>query len=55
MKKVLFAVAVIGLTFTIVPSLLIHLAGLSIEENKQFMLVGTVIWFVSAPWLVKSK
>ena len=55
MKKALFIVAITGLALTIVPSLLIHLAGVSLEDNKQIMLVGTIIWFVSIPWLVKGK
>ncbi len=55
MKKALFIAAITGLVLTIVPSLLIHLAGVSLEENKQFMLVGTIIWFVFIPWLVKGR
>ena len=55
MNTLLKIAALIGLLLTIVPGFLVHFLDVSIADNKQMMLLGTIIWFVSAPILLKSK
>lgn len=55
MNKLIRMVAALGLALTIVPGLLIHFGNVSIDVNKQLMLAGTIIWFFSAPLLMKKN
>lgn len=56
MKKLLPIVSIIGLAFVVVPACL-YLGGLTDKpQMKMLMLVGTVLWFVSAPlWMGKGE
>lgn len=55
MKKLLPAISFAGLALIIVPACL-YLAGFTDKpQMKTLMLVGTVLWFVSAPlWMGKT-
>ncbi len=55
MKVVLRIISVIGLLLTIIPSILVFTGTLEINQHKVLMLIGTVIWFSTAPfWLGKQ-
>ena len=56
MKKLLPVVSFAALALVIVPACL-YLAGLTEKPQMQtLMLVGTVLWFVSAPlWMGKNE
>jgi hypothetical protein len=45
MKIAIKVITSIGLLLTILPSIGVFYEVLSPEENKQFMLVGTILWF----------
>ncbi|MDZ7319409.1 MAG: hypothetical protein ONB11_09665 [candidate division KSB1 bacterium] len=45
-----------GLLLTLVPSMLVFAGSITFQAHKQLMLMGTVLWFVTAPfWLGKQK
>lgn len=56
MKKLLPIISAISLALVIVPACL-YLAGSTDKSHMQtLMLVGTVLWFVTAPiWMGKSR
>ncbi len=56
MKKLLPAISFAGLALVIVPACL-YLAGFTDKPQMQtLMLIGTVLWFVSAPlWIGKAE
>ena len=56
MKKLLPAISFAGLALVIVPACL-YLAGFTDKPlMKTLMLIGTVLWFVSAPlWIGKAE
>ena len=45
MKIAIKIITSIGLLLTIFPSLGVFYEVLSQEENKNFMLIGTILWF----------
>ncbi|MDZ7331274.1 MAG: hypothetical protein ONB31_04810 [candidate division KSB1 bacterium] len=56
MKTILIILSFIGLALTLFPSLLVFLAAISFRFHLSLMLLGTVIWFSTAPfWLKKSE
>ena len=56
MKKLIPIVSVLGLVLVIIPACL-YLAGVMDKpQMKTLMLIGTVLWFVSAPlWIGRNK
>ena len=56
MKYVYQIIAATGLLMTLIPSL-IHFFGTLPEENmKNYILIGTFLWFAGAiPWLGRKK
>ena len=56
MKKLLPAISATGLALIIVPACL-YLAGFTDKpQMNTLMLVGTVLWFLSAPlWIGKTE
>ena len=55
MKTVLKLVSLIGLLATIVPSFLVFADIITLDTNKLLMIVGTLLWFISAPlWMDKK-
>jgi hypothetical protein len=49
-------ISVIGLLLTIVPAFLVFSGTMTIELHYTLMLVGTVLWFGSAPfWMLKKS
>ena len=56
MTTILKIVSLIGLLLTIVPAFLVFSGSLQIEQHYTLMLIGTVVWFLSAPfWMLKKK
>ena len=53
MKKLLKPAALIGLALTVIPPLLLFFGVMkSLEQVKQIMLGGMILWFITAiPWL----
>jgi hypothetical protein len=45
MKILLKLVSMAGLMLTIIPSIGVFYEVISPEENKYFMLIGTLLWF----------
>ena len=56
MKYFYIILAVVGLCLTLVPSLLLFFDAMEPEQMKNYMLIGTLLWFSGAiPWLGKKK
>ena len=55
MKLVLKVVSITALVLTILPSLLVYLGVISLDNNKLLMLLGTLLWFLSAPFWMNKK
>ncbi|MBN1507087.1 MAG: hypothetical protein JW955_09590 [Sedimentisphaerales bacterium] len=55
MKPILKVVSLVGLAFTIVPSLLVFSAAITKQTHFRLMVVGLVLWFATAPFWMKSK
>jgi hypothetical protein len=56
MKIVLKLVSFIGLSLTIAPSLLVYFGTIDIALHKTLMLIGTLLWFFTAPfWLGRQQ
>lgn len=54
MRSLLKILSYIGLGLTLIPSVLVFSGNISIDVSKTLMLLGTVIWFLSAPsWMNK--
>ncbi len=48
-------VALTGLGFTIIPSLLVFTDHISFEMHTNLMIVGMILWFVASPFWMKEK
>jgi hypothetical protein len=56
MKTLLRLISVAGLALTVVPALLVFARVIAWETHAALMLVGTVLWFASAPfWMRQTK
>ncbi|MCA9731838.1 MAG: hypothetical protein H6696_06620 [Deferribacteres bacterium] len=56
MKAVIKLISYVGLILTIVPSLLVFSGTITLDMCKWLMLLGTIIWFVSAPtWMNQTS
>lgn len=56
MKKLLPAISYIGLALVVVPACLYVAGTIGKPEVKTLLLVGTLLWFLSAPlWIDKKK
>lgn len=56
MKILLKIISFIGLGLTLIPSILLFSGQINADTCKLLMLVGTVLWFVTAPfWMNESK
>jgi hypothetical protein len=54
-RTFLIIVSFIGLMMTIVPSFLVFSQRMSLDQNKNLMAVGTLLWFITAPFWMKKK
>ena len=55
MKNVLKIISLAGLALTIFPSMLVFKQVIDLKLHYNLMIVGMVLWFVSAPLWMKSK
>ena len=56
MTLLLKILSVIGLLLTIVPAFLVFSGSMTIELHYTLMLIGTILWFATAPfWMLKKS
>lgn len=55
MRSILKILSFSGLLMTIGPPLFFFNGVITIEENHLLMLIGTVIWFITAPFWINDK
>lgn len=57
MKKLLLKIlSFVGLALTIVPAILVFSGDMESDTCKQLMFLGTVVWFLTAPfWMNEGK
>lgn len=55
MNRLMKLISLVGLLLTAVPAFLVFFGKLAIERHYRFMLIGMVVWFLSAPfWMLKK-
>ncbi len=54
MTTILKIVSAIGLGLTVVPAFLVWRGSIAWEMHASLMLVGTILWFASAPFWMKK-
>lgn len=55
MKLLLIIVSIIGLGLTIIPSIMILFGDISLDQNKYLMMIGMILWFITAPFWMNKK
>ena len=55
MKLILKILSVIGLILTLVPSFMVFTGTITLDTNKWLMLIGTIVWFTTAPFWMNKK
>ena len=55
MKRLSRILSVIGLALILIPSCMYLFGAIGKPGMKSLMLIGTVLWFVSAPMLIGAK
>ncbi|MFH5833680.1 hypothetical protein ACG2F4_06415 [Halalkalibaculum sp. DA3122] len=55
MRILLIILSLTGLALTLLPSVLVFLQELSLEDHKLYMIFGMVLWFITAPFWVKEQ
>ncbi|MBN2318623.1 MAG: hypothetical protein JXR49_06085 [Acidobacteria bacterium] len=55
MKILLCTLGLIGLLATVLPSVLVCSGTIEPGTHKTIMLIGMILWFVTAPFFMKRK
>ncbi|WP_372638712.1 hypothetical protein [Fodinibius sp.] len=55
MNVTLKIVSFFGLGLTVVPSILVFLQYLSMEDHKLYMIFGMILWFATSPFWMKEQ
>lgn len=55
MNSLLKIVSLVGLLATIIPSFLVLFGVITLDNNKVLMILGTLLWFISAPFWMNKK
>jgi hypothetical protein len=55
MKTILKIISFIGLILTLVPSFIVFSGAMTLDMHKWLMLLGTLLWFVTAPFWMNKK
>jgi len=56
MRILLIIISIVGLILTIMPAFLVFADKMELQTNKSLMLIGTILWFATAPfWMSKRK
>ncbi len=53
MKLLWYLLGGLGLGLTIIPAIMVFNGTLSSSENKNYMTIGMIIWFLAATKLIK--
>ncbi len=55
MKTILKILSFLGLCLTFLPSIFVLSRTISMQNHKNLMLIGVFLWFLTAPFWMKSK
>jgi hypothetical protein len=55
MKKIMPPLSLAALALTLLPAVFVFLGRMSWSTHAQLMLVGTALWFVTAPWWMRER
>lgn len=55
MRTLLIVISIIGLMFTIIPSVLVFTQHISFETHKLYMAIGMFMWFGTAVFWIKEQ
>ena len=55
MKTLLIILSLGGLALTVIPSVLVFLQEITMEDHKLYMIFGMVLWFTTAPFWIKEQ
>ena len=56
MKNVFKIISYVGLGLTVIPAFLVYAGTLTWETHATLMLVGTMLWFGTAPlWMKRQR
>ena len=55
MKAIAIVGSVVALGLTVIPAFLVMSGSLTLEGNRLWMTVGTVLWFVATPFWMKPS
>ncbi|MFK7843791.1 MAG: hypothetical protein AB8G77_00715 [Rhodothermales bacterium] len=55
MTSVLKIISYLGLGLTVIPSMLVFSGDITWERHALLMLIGTLMWFGTAPFWMKDK
>jgi len=55
MKTLTKLISVTGLGLTIVPAFLVFFQKITLQSHYHLMLIGTILWFISAPFWMNKK
>jgi hypothetical protein len=56
MKKLLFALSILSIVVLIISTWLFFNEKINIRTNNFWLLIGTISWFVTAPfWMTEKK
>ena len=54
MKRISIIVSIAGLALTVVPSFFVMWGHITWAAHTQLMFAGMILWFVSAPFWIKT-
>ena len=54
-KPILKIISYIALLATVLPSILVFTGTVELETHKWIMLIGMLVWFITAPFSIKKK
>lgn len=54
-RIILIVVSFIGLALTILPSIMVFTRIIEMKLNFNLMIIGTILWFGTAPFWMRSK
>lgn len=55
MKTILKAISYAALLATVLPSILVFAGTIELEIHKWIMVIGMVVWFITAPFSIKKR
>lgn len=55
MQILIKLLSITGLALTLIPAFLVFAQALDLATSKNLMLIGTILWFASAPFAFGKK